>query len=204
MQKSTLYVLLATVAVVITVPVAAFLYSAHQNRLADEREQARIQAGKAKLAARLAAEEKRRAALTPAQRAAEEKTKQQKIAEATKEVAEKEKEKARQEAEKKKVEVQQQAALGGAILLKRAMHDPEAFQLQSLHAMPSGAACYEYRAKNGFGAIRSGSAILTKSGRMLTHEQHGNTFVAAWNKECARISGKDITSLAKIYLSASR
>ena len=62
--------------------------------------------------------------------------------------------------------------------------------------MPSGAACYEYRAINSFGANLPGSAVLTQKGKLLIKERDGNTFVAAWNKECTT-TGEDITKIVE-------
>ena len=97
----------------------------------------------------------------------------------------------------KKRDTQLQIAGAGAALLKSAMKDPQAFELTSLVVKPNGTACYEYRAKNSFGAIFPSSAVLTSSARMLTAEQNGNTIVAAWNKDCTLAGGDDITSLVK-------
>lgn len=85
----------------------------------------------------------------------------------------------------------------GALTLKRAAKDPEAFDLQSLVVMPNGTACYEYRAKNSFGAILPSSAVLTPSGRMLLREHDGNAFVSAWNKNCTPSGGDEIAPLVK-------
>ena len=70
-------------------------------------------------------------------------------------------------------------AATGATLLRRAMKDPEAFDLTSLVIKPNGTACYEYRAKNSFGAVLPSSAVLTKAGKMLTQsrtEMHSSVF----------------------------
>lgn len=201
MKKSTAYTLLGSVCFVILLVVVVHFYSVYEARLEAERSQIRIQALKAKRAAAVAAEETRLAALSPAQRAAEEKEKQLKITAAEKATAKEKAEKAKQLAAEKMRDMQQQIAIAGALMLKRAMKDPEAFELKSLNFMQSGAACYDYRAKNTFGAMFPGSAILTKDGKILLEERHGNSFVAAWNKECTVAGGNNITSLAKIYLS---
>lgn len=97
----------------------------------------------------------------------------------------------------KKRDAQLQLGAMGAVSLKKAMKDPEAFSLSSATVKPNGVTCYEYRAKNGFGAIFPGSAILTNSGKIITKEHGGNTFVTAWNKECTVSGGDDISSLIK-------
>ena len=156
---------------------------------------------KRKLAAEKTAEAERQriSTLTPEQRAAEEK---QKLEKATKEAADrksaeakKEAEKAKALADKKKREIQLQIALVGARMLKRAARDPEAFELRSLDVMPNGTACYEYRAKNGFGAILPSSAVLTSAGKMLLKERDGNAFSSVWNKNCTVGGGLDMAPL---------
>jgi hypothetical protein len=91
-----------------------------------------------------------------------------------------------------------QAAAAGALALQRAMKDPEAFQLTSAVLKPNGTACYEYRAKNSFGAILPSTAVLTAAGKMLAREQDGNTFVKVWNKECTVAGGEEITDVIRI------
>jgi hypothetical protein len=83
----------------------------------------------------------------------------------------------------------------GAMTLRKSMKDPAAFTLTSLRVKPTGAACYDYRAKNTFGAILPGSAILTSAGRLLVEERDGNAFVKAWNSECTVAGGQDISGL---------
>lgn len=92
---------------------------------------------------------------------------------------------------------QLQTAGAGAVALKSAMKDPTAFELTSLLVMPSGAACYEYRAKNSFGAVLPSAAVLTSKGKMLSKEANGNAFVGAWNKECTVIGGDEVAPLVK-------
>jgi hypothetical protein len=94
-------------------------------------------------------------------------------------------------------ELQLQLAAAGAAALKRAMKDPEAFELTSLVVKPNGTACYEFRAKNSFGAILPSSAVQTKDGKMLTRERNGNAFVAVWNKDCTVAGGDEIAALVK-------
>ncbi len=92
---------------------------------------------------------------------------------------------------------QMQQAGAGALALKRAAKDPTAFELTSANLMPDGTACYEYRAKNSFGAIMPGSALKTAKGKLLVQEHDGNTFVAAWNKACTKSGGTDLAPLMK-------
>src|ERR1700741_3540637 len=44
--------------------------------------------------------------------------------------------------------------------LKEDMRDPDSFQATSIAVMIAGGACYEYRAKNGFGGMTGGIAVL--------------------------------------------
>lgn len=151
-------------------------------------------AGEEKLAlavAKAAEKERQRiASLTPGQRADEEKQKRENA-------ARKEAAAAKVLTDKEKRDTQLQVAGAGAVMLKRAMKDPEAFELKSLLVMPNGTACYDYRAKNSFGAILSSSAVLTDTGKMLLQERDGNAFVNAWNKNCTVSGGDEIAPLVK-------
>jgi len=145
-------------------------------------------------AARVTQEAARVASLTPEQRAAEAKAKEERAkTEAAKKAVE-EKDKAKANAKR---DAQLQMAGAGALTLKSAMKDPEAFELKSLIVKPNGTACYEYRAKNGFGATFPGSAVLSIKGKLLTQEHDGNSFVAVWNKECTPAGGDEIADLVK-------
>lgn len=104
---------------------------------------------------------------------------------------------AKEKAQSAKRDAQLQAAAVGALALKRAMKDPTAFDLTSLVLKPNGTACYEYRAKNSFGAILPSSAVLSASGKMLVQEKDGNAFVSLWNKECTSAGGDEIAHFLK-------
>lgn len=114
---------------------------------------------------------------------------------AAKETAMTPEQKAKRKAEGDKKAAQQAIAASGAVSIMRAMKDPAAFTLTSLYLMPDGTSCYEYRAKNSFGAIFPSEAVLTIKGKMLLHELHGNAFVSAWNDACTKPGGEDITDL---------
>lgn len=85
----------------------------------------------------------------------------------------------------------------GAVALKNKMKDPEAFNLTGANVKDNGAACYEYRAKNGFGAMFPGSAVLTSKGDIYVSDD-GDKFTRAWNNECAGKPGEDIKSKARL------
>ena len=104
---------------------------------------------------------------------------------------------AKEKAAKAKRDTQLQMAGAGALTIKKAMKDPEAFELKSLVVKPNGSACYEYRAKNSFGATLPSSAVLSPKGKLFTHERDGNSFVTVWNKECTPAGGDEIADLVK-------
>lgn len=86
----------------------------------------------------------------------------------------------------------------GAAMLKKSAKDPESFSLTSAVVYGNGFTCYEYRAKNSYGAILPGTAVMTDKGKMLVKERDGNTFVSAWNKECTKGGGREIAELIKL------
>lgn len=94
----------------------------------------------------------------------------------------------------------QAKAAAGVVALRNAMKDPEAFVLRSLIVKDNGTGCVEYRAKNSFGAMFPGSAVVMKGGSVVTQEQHGNRFVSEWNRECTRDGGRDLTEFVQTRL----
>lgn len=149
------------------------------------------------LAKRAEAERQRVAALTPEQRAVEMKKREEqdkaRRAAQQKAVAEK---KRQDEAKSKRSE--QIADAGNALVaLRQSMKSPESFELKSLIVKDSGAACYDYRAINSFGAKLKGNAVMIPSGRMYVHESDDSGFVAAWNKYCTKSGGEDVTDLVR-------
>lgn len=105
--------------------------------------------------------------------------------------------KAQKDAAKAKRSAQIQQAAAGALTLKRGMKDPAAFELTSLDLKPDGTACYEYRAKNSYGAILPSSAVATPKGKLLLQERDKNAFVSAWNAACTKNGGDDITKVVQ-------
>lgn len=111
------------------------------------------------------------------------------------------KEKQRQQ-EKKAEEKRNRAiasASAGAAVLKRAMKDPQAFELTSVRVTDNGTACYDYRAKNSFGAILPDSAVLSTSGKLLVRERDGSSFVSVWNSDCTK-PAEEVVDLVKRLL----
>ncbi|MCA3000284.1 MAG: hypothetical protein ING75_16980 [Rhodocyclaceae bacterium] len=99
------------------------------------------------------------------------------------------------EKEKKRTALIQMAAVG-ALSLKNSAKDPATFDITKVHLPEDGAVCYEYRAKNSFGAILPGQAILTPKSKLLVKEADGNTFVNAWNSSCTK-RGENLTEFIR-------
>lgn len=140
-------------------------------------------------------ERKRVASLSPEQKAAEAKVRQEREKanrEAERQVA----------AEKKKQDEAVQRAVAGAAVLKKAMRNPDSFKLESALVIDrSGAVCYDYRAQNGFGGISVGHAVLAPDGkRFLISENDGGVFTRLWNKECANKRGTESGALIRQVL----
>lgn len=96
-----------------------------------------------------------------------------------------------QAAARKKQDRAAQLPMAGAIALKKAMRDPESFKLESaLQIESTGAVCYEYRSKNGFGGVNVGQAVLSADGKNFKTDEEGG-FTTLWNKECANRSGTE-------------
>ncbi len=104
-----------------------------------------------------------------------------------------------QAAAKKKQDEAVQRATVGAVALKKAMRDPESFKLESaLVINGTDAVCYDYRAKNGFGGMNVGQAVLSADGkRFKTSEMDG--FAKLWNKECAGKSGNEVATAIRWF-----
>jgi hypothetical protein len=83
-------------------------------------------------------------------------------------------------------ESQFQLAMGAGRLLKANAKDPTSFKMDSFFVLPSGAACYEYRAKNSFAAIVPAKAVFQPPGSVLTSEHDGSKFIRAWNSVCTQ------------------
>jgi hypothetical protein len=124
-----------------------------------------------------AAEAARVAALTPAQRAAEQKR-------ATEEAA-----------LEKRYDALLTLALHGANDLRKSMKDPDSFKLDSALGIASeNVVCYEYHGKNSFGANVPGAAVLQVVGdkvRLVAREQDESLFVSTWNRRCAHKEGRE-------------
>lgn len=103
---------------------------------------------------------------------------------------------AKEKAEKDKVNAKKALIVVQTVALKNSMKDPQAFVLNSLKATPSGHGCIDYRAKNSFGAVFPGSAVVLPTGKLLVQERDNNAFVSVWNNFCTKADGEDLTKFA--------
>lgn len=82
-------------------------------------------------------------------------------------------------------------AIAAGAVLKRAAKDPSSFKMESFLIYPGGATCYEYRAKNSFGAIVPARAVFIPGESLETSEHGGKTFVNSWNRICSQPGGAE-------------
>lgn len=82
-------------------------------------------------------------------------------------------------------------AIAAGRLLKQHTKDPSSFKMESFVIFPGGSACYEYRAKNSFGAIVPAKAVFVPPSTMQTSESDGNRFVKTWNATCTKSGGAE-------------
>jgi hypothetical protein len=80
-----------------------------------------------------------------------------------------------------------QVMIGGAMVLRKAMRDPDSFKVTQVLDMPDGAVCYSYQAKNGFGGMDQGEAVFF-NGKFLESSMGG--FHELNEQECAGKTGK--------------
>ena len=79
------------------------------------------------------------------------------------------------------------AMIDSAMALRNAMRDPDSFKLTQVLDMPDGAVCYSYRARNGFGGMDQGEAVLF-DGKFLDSSMAG--FHQLNEQECVGKTGK--------------
>lgn len=104
-----------------------------------------------------------------------------------------------QVAAKKKQNESIARAQAGAAMLKQAMRDPDSFKLsQALVIDGTGAVCYEYRARNGFGGMNIGHAVISSDGKTFKTENDAG-YHNLWNKECANKEGLDAADAINWY-----
>lgn len=74
--------------------------------------------------------------------------------------------------------------------LRDTMRDPDSYKLITGIVTGSGAICFRYRARNGFGGMNVESLVITPKDRFIHEKADG--FVGAWNRYCSGKSGRDI------------
>lgn len=79
----------------------------------------------------------------------------------------------------------------GAESLKPRMRDPSSFSGMAV-VNREGDTCYRYRARNGFGGLSAGRAILTFDGTKPVDEQD-DQFDALWQERCEGRGGQEVT-----------
>jgi hypothetical protein len=106
---------------------------------------------------------------------------------------------AEQRAVREKQDKAMARATVGAKILKKAMRDPDSFKLESALVIDkTDAVCYEYRAKNGFGGVNLGKAVLASDGSTFkTDDMSG--FSQLWNKECANKTGTNAATAIRWF-----
>lgn len=85
-----------------------------------------------------------------------------------------------------------------AIALRNTARDPESFKLAEVLSMPKGAACLDYRARNGFGGMNLESAVVVG---MKFKTKGSDGFTDMWNLYCTK-TGNDITSQVSSLIQA--
>lgn len=109
-------------------------------------------------------------------------------------------EKEAEDAEKQKKDGQIAMAQVGAKTLKSSMRDPDSFKLETALVMENGSVCYEYRARNGFGGMNRGQAVLQASGKKIVFKSSEEAgFNSLWNRECANKSGEDVADGINLF-----
>lgn len=78
----------------------------------------------------------------------------------------------------------------GEQALKKIMRDPDSLVFERVRYMDDESVCYEYRAKNGFGGMSKGEAVLSEKG-FITNDDKG--FDPIWSEKCASKSGEEIS-----------
>ena len=82
-------------------------------------------------------------------------------------------------------------ASSAARRLKASLKDPDSLKFRTFLVYRDGTACYEFHAKNSFGANGPGRAVLY-AGRLYDAERHGAEFVQAWaSARCGRPGATD-------------
>ena len=81
-------------------------------------------------------------------------------------------------------------AIAYGTLIKKATKDPSSFKMESFLIFPGGVACYEYRAKNSYGATVPAKAVYDGVA-LTTSETDRNKFTKSWNAVCTKAGGQE-------------
>ncbi len=91
-------------------------------------------------------------------------------------------------------------AFNAARIIKKSAHDPASVTFETAGVVAgTNVVCYVYRARNGFGAMRKGQALITRDGKRIRTDSDDG-FQALWNRECA---GKTIATDAAALIGMS-
>jgi hypothetical protein len=100
-----------------------------------------------------------------------------------------------QQAAKDKADKRVQNAVLGATMIQKGMKDPKSFDLETAIVIEeTGDMCYQFRAKNSFGAVVPGAGVISEDFK-LAKVDGDNGFAAAWNKRCQGRSGDSVAAL---------
>ena len=104
---------------------------------------------------------------------------------------------AAKKAEEEKKDSELRIMVAGARSLKKNMRDPDSFVLETALQMSSGAVCYAYRAKNGFGGYNRAVAYYDPETQFLVD---GERDPDGYNAKCGGKMGADHTKSVNFYL----
>jgi hypothetical protein len=75
-------------------------------------------------------------------------------------------------------------AVNGVKMLKATMRDPDSFTLQEANVITgTNAVCYTYHARNGFGGMNRGRAVISRDAKHFKSDTDPG-FADLWNNEC--------------------
>lgn len=95
-----------------------------------------------------------------------------------------------QEEQQAKNEKKYHLVFAGQETLKKIARDPDSLVFERVRYMDDESVCYEYRAKNGFGGMSKGKAVLSNKG-FITNDTNG--FQSIWSEKCDGKTGEEIS-----------
>lgn len=84
------------------------------------------------------------------------------------------------------------AALLSVWAAKKAQRNPDSFVLEEALVMEK-AVCLTWRGQNGFGGMNRGKSVIARDHSYALND-HESGFVKAWNRDCAKKPGRNLTS----------